>query len=396
MKKPFRPLMLATAIGTLTAPLLLQSAFAAETLADAFTQGKANLSTRTRFEWVKDDGFKEKAEALTNRTVFGYKTAETMGFVAGLEFENVFHLADEHYNSGTTGHGNAKTQYPTVADPDLTQVNQAYLDWKGLKLGRQKVVVDNARFIGDVGWRQNDQTFDAVTYTNADLIPKTTFSLGYLHKVNTISGASRKVSAPMLTLKFSPVKEHSITALYYGVDEKTAPASSWQHLGLRANGSLSDFIYDVAYAHQNDYADGTTPDANYYDLQLGYKIQGWTIKAQHEVLKPGFKTPLATLHAYNGWVDKFLSTPAKGLKDTNLKVSTKAWDTMFTVALHDFRAEDGGQKFGRELDLMVSKDWTDRFSTLIKYGNYRAASGAPGTLGKSAQKIWLQTQYKFL
>jgi hypothetical protein len=31
-----------------------------------------------------------------------------------------------------------------------------------LTLGRQRINLDDQRFVGSVGWRQNEQTFDAV------------------------------------------------------------------------------------------------------------------------------------------------------------------------------------------------------------------------------------------
>jgi len=69
---------------------------------------------------------------------------------------------------------NNKATFPVAADPDITEINELWISWAGLpqtavKIGRQKINIDNQRFIGTVGWRQNDQTFDAVRLTNSSL-----------------------------------------------------------------------------------------------------------------------------------------------------------------------------------------------------------------------------------
>ena len=55
-----------------------------------------------------------------------------------------------------------------MADPPLTRVYQAwvaysYSNYFTAKAGDQQINLDNQRFIGDVGWRQNMQTFDAAS-----------------------------------------------------------------------------------------------------------------------------------------------------------------------------------------------------------------------------------------
>ena len=54
-----------------------------------------------------------------------------------------------------------------MGDPETTELNQAYLSFRGgetiLSAGRQRLVLDNARFVGEGAWRQNQQTFDALT-----------------------------------------------------------------------------------------------------------------------------------------------------------------------------------------------------------------------------------------
>lgn len=378
-------------------------AVAADSLLGAVAEGKTSLDTRTRFEYVTDDSkpLEDTGYALTNRLVLGFRTAEYNGFTAGIEFENVTALIDDDkYNSappaGAPGAGNGNSSYPSIGDPYLTQVNQAWIDFKGLKYGRQKLVFDNARFIGDVGWRQNDQTFDGLVYANKTLIPKTQFTLAWLTGVNNIFGISRDVKAPLLNIKVSPSATTNLTGFYYAIEEEAAPAASWAHTGLRVDGSLGSFLYDLSFASQGDYADGTTVDADYTDVQLGYKFGDITVRAQYEVLEPGFKTPLATLHAWNGWADRFLNTPAAGLQDINLKLLMPVMGNNLVVGLHQFSADDGDQDFGTELDVSLARKFSDKCNGMIKFASYMAEDDAPGALGKDVNKLWLQVQYKFM
>jgi len=78
-----------------------------------------------------------------------------------------------------------------VADPEYTEANQVYLQMKlgtftGIA-GRQRVILDNARFIGNVGWRQSEQTYDAVTFKSAAL-PKTQLHYSCIANVNRVTG----------------------------------------------------------------------------------------------------------------------------------------------------------------------------------------------------------------
>ncbi|MBL0163920.1 MAG: alginate export family protein [Xanthomonadales bacterium] len=68
-------------------------------------------------------------------------------------------------------HGQWRTQYPVVPDPESDEINQAWVGYGNesfnATLGRQRVMLDNQRFFGNVGWRQNEQTFDALATSYA-------------------------------------------------------------------------------------------------------------------------------------------------------------------------------------------------------------------------------------
>lgn len=373
--------------------LAIGQALAADTLMQSLSEGKASLTLRTRFEQVNDDTPNlDTAKLLSNRLTLGYKTGVFHDVSAYVEFEDVHALGQEEYNSGLNG----KTTFAKILDPALTQVNQYYLTGYGAKYGRQKIVLNNARFIGDVGWRQNDQTFDALTYENATLIPKTTLQAGYVFGIDpAATGTDRDLKLAYLNAKVSPVKGHNIAAFYIANEEVTAPASSAKHQGLRADGAFGMFLYEVSMAQQDAYKDGTVADADYSDLQLGLKFPVLTVKLQQEVLEPGFATPLATLHAFNGWADRLTTTPTNGLVDTALWLKAPVLGTELTLACHDFQSDKGSTDYGVEHDLLVSKKFTDKISGLIKYSLYKGDSEAPTTSLKSdAKKLWLQVEVK--
>lgn len=363
-------------------------------LQEAIFSGKTSLELRMRNEYV-DYQTTPETDVTTLRSVLGYKTGDYHGLKAYLEFENVSALGNADYNSGTTGFGNKKTQYGLIPDPTLTQVNQSYLEGYGFKAGRQRVIYDNARFIGDSGWRQNDQTFDGVTFSNSTWVKDLTLNAAYLSRVNNIYGVTRVVDAPLVNIRYAAFPQARVTAFYYGVQEDTAPTTSWQHTGVRADGTIADFLYELSYADQSAYADATdktVPDSHYTDVQLGYKVGPVTVKAEQEVLAKGFKTPLATLHAFNGWADRFLTTPANGLQDTNLQVLATVADFNFVASYHDFRAETASGKYGDEVDFSVSKPLTSKLTGLIKYADFNGGDVAGFT--NDTRKAWLQFMYK--
>lgn len=386
------------------ASALLMSGMAATACADpmeiallqeAIFSGKTSLDLRLRGEYVDYETTPE-TDAETLRTVLGYKTGDYRGFKAFIEFENVSNFGNEDYNSGTTGFGNKNTQFGLIADPALTQMNQFFLEAYGFKYGRQKIIYDNARFVGDVGWRQNDQTFDAMTYSNKTLVKDLSLNAAYLTRVNNIYGVERRVEAPMANVRYAAFPQMQPAVFYYGVDEAQAPATSWQHAGVRIDGTITNFVYDVSYASQKDYKDSTeaaVPDASYIDVQLGYKFGPITVKAQQETLQKGFKTPLATLHAFNGWADRFLTTPTNGLVDTNLKLTSKLADFSFVLAAHDFQSQVADQKFGQEVDFSVSRPLTSKLTGLLKFASFNADGTVAGYTNDTT-KIWLQFAYK--
>lgn len=398
-------------------------AFAGDDVESIIMEGKFFGEARYRYEYVDQKGpapITDNAHASTVRTNLGFKTGEYKDFQALLEAQFVGNIGANDFNDTT----NSKTSYPVVADPDTAEINQAWLSWSGIpdtviQAGRQGINIDNQRFIGTVGWRQNDQTFDSVVVTNSSL-PNLNLLYSYIGNVNRIFGDDHPLgdldtNTHIAHAAYKVTDWLTVTGYGYWLDLDLAPASSSKTFGARLTGDvpLSDswsFFYEAEAATQSDH--GNNPanyDEEYYRLSPGIKGHGWTFQAGYEELggngTNAFQTPLATLHAFNGWADKFLTTPAAGLEDAYGKVSYKVsnvgqWvdGTALTAVYHNFNGNSSGD-FGSELDLSVGKSFAlpdagqpfKSVNVLVKYADYNA-DDAPFT---DTQKAWLQVGVKF-
>ena len=113
---------------------------------------------------MDQDGLAKTAHASTLRTRLTYATAEAHKVQLVLEADNVLRLGGATYSDGNR----TVPGYPVVADPQGTEINQALLTLRpasgsAISVGRQRINFDDQRFVGGVGWRQNEQTYDAAT-----------------------------------------------------------------------------------------------------------------------------------------------------------------------------------------------------------------------------------------
>ncbi len=390
------------------------SSFAADkdapSLADAVTDGKIYLKVRTRYEGVDQANLTEDAAAFTINTKLGYKTGSYNGFSGVIEFEDSRNLANENYNNTINGN----TAFPVVADPSHTEVNQAYLSYsfEGTKVsaGRQSVNLGNLRFVGTVGWRQNDQNLDAVTVVNKSL-PDTKFYYAYVWNVNRIFGndspaGDHSSNHHLFNAEYSGIKAGKITAYAYLLDNNAVAGFSTNTIGIRFAGKTkiadnTNFLYELEYANQTDAKDNPGDySVNYFLVTGGASFSGATLKASYESLgsnddgSQSFKTPLATLHKFNGWADKFLGTPAAGLEDFYItgayKFSGEMKGLKAAVIYHKFTSQFGDTDYGTELDAVVSYAINKNYSVAAKYADYNADSFSVDT-----RKIWLTFAAKF-
>ena len=413
-----KPTLLSLAIASAT---LAQGAFAAEELSNLFTQGKPILDARYRFENVDQNNDLRDANAQTLRTRAGFQSGQWYGLSGLLEVDNVSRIGDDAYNSSRNG----QKEYAVVADPDGTEVNQALLRYDhklgSAVLGRQRINLDNQRFIGSVAWRQNEQTFDGAL-TQLKPLDGLTLSYAYLDQVNTVFGPDNGRYDNLTNPANIDGHSHLINAQYVFMPQLTATAYSYlldldniavaptaaegtlssQTSGLRLNGVVAGVSYALEYARQRDYADNPLElDSEYYLAELGYTIKGVQLKAGYEVLggdngggNRAFQTPLATKHAFQGWADQFLTTPADGIEDAYVGVTAPLLGGTLQAWYHDFSTEQGSDEYGNEIDLSYAHPipGVKGLVGLLKYATYDSDDKARTV---DTDKVWLQLQYSY-
>jgi len=379
---------------------------AAETLREAIKESGLIVDWRVRYENVDQAGFVATAEAFTSRLRAGFQTAELGGTSLLAEAVWIEDIVDD-YDSTTNG----ATGYPVVADPDSLAINRFALTNKSLEnatlsLGRQRIVLDDARFVGNVGWRQNEQTFDGM---RAQLgRGALTADLTYADQVNRIFGPDSAAGEWQGELLLAHVARTfdwgKLIAFGYLLEFDNVLAMSSNTYGLKVTGSRPlgglTGTYAAAYARQS--AGGANPldyDEHYYLLEAGLNLSKTAVALGRELLggdgRAAFATPLATLHAFQGWADKFLATPAWGVEDTYLKVSYSLGNKgPFTnlsavVFLHALDADADSTSYGDELDLSLVGQLS-RMTFTLKYASYDADS-----LFTDTDKLWLSMDYTF-
>ncbi|WP_415882820.1 alginate export family protein [Neptuniibacter sp. QD72_48] len=383
-------LLLATAIAAISTP----SAYAAESIAEAFQNGETSVSFRLRYEDVEDDSAAEDANALTLKSRLTFKTDEFKSVSALVEVDDVTELDDVEYNDGVNGMG-TKTK---IVDPEGTEVNQAYLAFTGLsdttvKVGRQRILLDNQRFVGGVGFRQNEQTYDSLSVKNSSLADTEVF-YAYINDVHGITGSDSKHKTHLFNVKYKGLPFGVLTGYYYNFEEDKVGGYDLDTYGVRFSGSQdagdTKLLYTAEYATQDN---GST-DPDYYLLEGGVAFSGVTTKLGYEVLGSdggvGFNTPLATKHKFQGWVDQFLATPADGIEDIYISVGTKLAGVKLLAVYHDYEVEETGADLGSEWGFVAAKKFGKNYGLSLKYADYDA-----GDTGADKSKLWLTATANF-
>ena len=423
---------------------------AATSLWQAIANGKPDLYMRYRFEHVDDAQRPAVKDAYANtlRTALGYSTGLFQGLGAYLQLEDVRALGDDTFNDGGA---NGIANRAVVVGPEGTEINQANLRYRGLArttvtLGRQEIEHRAAplhRYVGNILWRQNWQSFDALRIVN-DSLPATHIDYAYLWNVNRIFGEDN----PLIDRSNYGSDSHALNVTYGGFTWGKLEAYSYlldfesvargtqalasATIGARLQGQRdviaysSKILYTAEYARQVDYAGNPVDiDVNYYLLELGALklinhpyFESVTLKGSYEVLEGdgsfrignaqvgrAFQTPLGTNHAFQGWADRFLTTPADGIKDLFGTLAFKVYGAQFVLIYHDFRSDRDAYDYGTEWDAQVTRIFYDHYTFGLKLARYSAddnalnlARNGADSAGKQAfdlDKLWAWVEFKF-
>ena len=369
------------------------------------------VNMRYRLETVDQDGLPRDATASTLRVQAGLNIGEWQGFSVKVEAEAIANIGAEKFNDTLNG----QVQFPVVADPEDILLNQAYLRWRHKEkidatVGRQTVNLDNQRWVGSVGWRQNDQTLDAALVTVTP-VAGLSVTYGYSWRTNRIFGPDsprgtfRNNDMHLVRTHYDAPDIGKITAYAYLFDIPDAPMASSRTFGVRLSGKQElggvKFLYAAEYARQRDH--GVNPadfNLDYLLLEPGLSAGPVTVKIGYERLESdgnsALQTPFATLHAFNGWADKFLTTPVNGLRDLYGDVVIKPADpewlngATLRAVYHDYRSTRGDIHYGREWNFLIAKTIGKHVSVSLKYADYDSDSFAT-----DVQKFWFTTQLTF-
>ena len=390
------------------------------------------LDARLRYENVDQPA--TDAEAVTLRIRSGVEikhVPSNLAFLAEAE-ATLGILKDYNAYPGSLGLtnppvGQLRPGFSVVADPENIELNRLQLQYKGkavtVTVGRQRINLDDQRFVGSVGWRQNEQTFDAVR-GEAKIGPvmlDATYSIsqrgiwGYDARERTaMDGDFFFLGAGG---KLGPIQVKAVGYLLDYDLKETVPApaalskqiADSQTYGLRAVGTFKlapklGLVVTGSYARQSAYQDnGLDFDGDYILGEAALSYAGFTLTGGWEQLgsdatvagRRAVQTPMATLHKFNGWADMFLVTPDNGLQDAYVGLGYK-FDKVkalpglnAVVTWHQYDSDFGDIEFGTEWNASIGFK-LGPVGLLAKYADYNAVG-----LGPDTRKFWLQAEYSF-
>jgi len=437
------------------AAALLLSPFpgVAKTFTESLSSGKAFVNERLRYENVDDEAFADKAEAMTIRSRVGYETAPFAGFTALIEFEDVHALGGMDTYQLPAPPVPAASGEAVIADPEVTELNRAQLRYRGISrldliAGRQRIMYDNQRFIGNVGFRQDEQVFDAFTAVYTGLTDFT-LSYAYIDRVYGITDVfDADTSDNLFNIAYNGFTIGKIIAYAYNLEseEKLVTQNTLLNPGLRfENMDTMGVRFDGGYIlpttvplrllYRAEYAEQETerlqnPNIKFEtEYALGEFGVVWTFGGGAYALTPmigneilgaddsnrvsstsntglyAFQTPYATKHAFNGWVDQFLVTPDQGLNDkyVSLGFDLNAWTTKILIQYHEYESDVESGPLGKELDMgeesgvQILKTLGPNWTLGAKYGDYKQPSQefTTGNTRRNADKVWLWAELNF-
>lgn len=375
-----------------------------EQIGNAISEGSVDVSFRYRSESVDQDNSLRDSHASTLRTRLSLSTANVNGLSALLELDNVSTVGPDHYDSLVMD--KYRGTYSVIADPVGSEVNQALIryrpdDNQTFTIGTQRILHADQRFIGGVGWRQNEQTFDSVRWQRSTASYDIDYS--YIWNVNRIFGGSkRSIQRSNLTSD-----SHAALVTYktgvgnfrgyvYALDFEDAAALSSLTWGLSYNGQFDRVGINASIATQSDYGDNPNSyRAPYVAADVSYNAGPARFLLGYEVLgsddsTAAFATPLATLHKWQGWADLFLSTPVAGIEDSYATVSGKLGNATLSATYHRLESDEGSIHYGNEWDLVASYPLLSNLTAQLKYSTYDAENHAVDT-----DKLWLTLNLTF-
>ena len=388
----------------LLASLALSEAAFADGINQIWQDSSLKWNFRYRIEQVQPDGPLEDALASTLRSRLTVNTgkwalASNQSISALIEADHVAVIGGETYNNTVNG----SSRYATIADPDGLDLNQAALLFKAgdssqITLGRQRLNFGDQRFIGSVGWRQNEQTFDGIRLVQS-FGSTVQLDLASLHNANRVFGpdgpnADLHGRFNLAQANWTVKPEHVLQGYVYDFDFDSLVARSSSTHGFDYKGAAQGFKWQLALANQQDaHQAPANYNVGYHRIELSYPISQVTIKGIVERLgsdgKVAFQTPFATLHAFNGFADMFLTTPTNGLREQAVQLAFPVLKAKATLSWHHFNSDYADIHYGNEVDASLAYELNSQWQILGKVAFYQADKYQADTT-----KYWLMLSFQ--
>ena len=360
---------------------------------------EAGLMIRPRFEYREMDGLKASS-ALTVRARPSLRLGKGAPLSIFAEVEATRALVDD-YQSNPLGGPQTKPfnpGYTVIGDPEHEEVNQLYAtlnfsEGVGLKVGRQRMVRNNMAFIGHVAWRQTDQTYDAVEFSyrgDSDF----SASYAYANRVQRIFGQTSPADLPLEEFEGDfhfldasiPTSFGPIAAYLYHIDlderlELPAPAqNALANVGESTTIGLSTtqgpLYLEAAYQDGESALQDGSYEAFYGHVKYTKKVDEVAYFGGIEYWSDGFKTPLATVHLFNGFADSVVLQRIglnnagglfEGMFNPYLGFSTPLPGGFVLKGFFHYLADESVSKvYGSEVDAVLVRKISDNASLVVK------------------------------
>lgn len=368
-----------------------------------------SLNTRSRYEFREQDG-SDASHAGTARFRPGLTLFPKKDLSFFVESEHTIALLDD-YQVGTGQSANFSpfnAVNTAISDPETNELNQAYVKYKMNELatvtaGRQRYILDKAAFVGNVGWRQNEQTLDAVSIKGSYNGFEYSYAIG--DQVNRIfgsdaSGAVKALEGTFHLLNTSYKLDTATVGGYiYFMDFDQGGWASNNTYGAYSDLKTESGDYHLELAFQTEAGSKADYDALYGAASWSKKFGSISVIGGVEYLGDGFVTPLATVHAFNGFADKFIGNRLglvdtwDGLADFYLGASTKVKDVVIKGKVHAFFDDSISDQYGWEVDLVAVKPINKNTKILAKAAYFIGEEGT--TFSKDIQQFSIQLDYSF-
>ena len=353
---------------------------------------KPVIDIRTRYEFAETDRF-DASHALTFRERLGLQTKDWNGFSAYVEGEFTQAAIDD-YNGGALGVNPLVLGNTVIADPESNELNQGYLQYKGFgtvfKAGRQRIIYDNAAFIGNVGWRQNEQTYDAISLNNTS-IAGLTLQYSFINQVNRIFGSDARGLASdlgsaihSLNGSYTGISGYTFGGYVYLMDFDVLNAFDNDTFGVSVKTKKLGLDLYAEFALQTNAGVAGNDDSDYAHITVGKTVAAHTFTAGMEYLSAGFRTPLCTAHAFNGFADVFvgqrLNGSTGGLTDVYISHSMPiVYGVKMTNTLHAYGDNEVSTGRGWEVNSVFAKKFDKNFLAIAKLAHFETESAIPTT-----------------